>query len=185
MGFVYLGQRAVGWAVLLLRVAALYVTALAVGNVSPTLGLIAGVALWVALPVGLAFVVFNSTRLPRHPRERGGVAAASLEGLGYLGIGGVGWISAGRPAVGIPILAVRFVMLGAGAFFLPLGFLAYADSCVYELANCVAPRIGFLIWLFFLIALWLAFPIVSAALLRRAQLLAARQGKETYESVPS
>ncbi len=185
MGFAYLGLRAVGWVVLLLRVVAVYVDASAIGNASPTLGLIAGVALWVALPVGLAFVVFNSTRLPRHPRERGGVATASLEGLGYLGIGGVGWISAGRPAVGIPILAVRFVMLGAGVFFLPLGFLAYADSCVYELANCVALRIGLLIWFFFLLALWLAFPIVSATLLRRAQLLAARQGKETHEMVPS
>ncbi len=185
MGFVYLGQRVVGWVVLLLRVFAVYVGASAIGSASPTLGLIAGVALWVGLPVGLAFIVFRSTRPPRGSGERGGVATASLEGLGYLGIGGFGWISAGRPAVGIPILVVRFLMLGAGVFFLPLGYLAYADSCVAGLANCTALWIGLLIWFFFLLALWLAFPIVSAALLRRAQLLAARQGKETYESVPS
>lgn len=185
MGFVYLGQRAVGWAVLLLRVAALYVTALAVGNVSSMLGLLAGLVVWALLPVGFAFVVFNSTRSSPRASERGGVATASLEGFGYLGIGGVGWISAGWPGLGIPILVVRFLTLGAGTFFLPLLFLATADSCVDSLASCGALELGLLIWFFSLLALWLVFPVASAALLRRAQLLAARQGKETHESVPS
>lgn len=90
LGFAYLGLRAIGLVVLLLRVFAVYAGASAIGNASPTLGLIAGVALWVALPAGLAFIVFRSTRPPRGPSERGGVAAASLEGPGYVGIGGVG-----------------------------------------------------------------------------------------------
>ncbi len=185
MGLVYLGRRAVGWVLLLLRVAALYGAALIAGNGSPILGLLAGVVVWALLPAGFAFIVYRSAGPVRGTSERGGVATASLEVFGYFGVGGVGWISAGRPGVGVPILFVRFLMLGASVVFLPLMFLAYADSCASGLADCTALRASLFIWFFFLLALWLAFPIVSAALLRRAQLLAVRRREETHESMPS
>ncbi len=105
--------------------------------------------------------------------EHGGLAVVSLEGLGFLGLSGVGWISAGRPGMGVPILVVRFLTLGAGTFFLPLLFLATADSCVSSLASCGALELGLPLWVIFLLALWLVFPVASAALLRRAQRLAA------------
>ena len=51
MGFAYLGRRAVGWIVLLVRLAALYVAALIVGSLSSMLGLLAGLVVWALLPV--------------------------------------------------------------------------------------------------------------------------------------
>lgn len=172
MGFVYRGQRLVGWTLLLPRVFATYVTALAVGSVSSMLGLLAGLVVWALLPVGLALIVANVEQRPRPMSEHGGLAVVSLEGLGVLGLSGVGWISAGRPGMGVPILVIRFLTLGAGTFFLPLLFLATADSCVSSLASCGALELGLSLWVIFLLALWLVFPVASAALLRRAQRLA-------------
>ncbi len=121
----------------------------------------------------------NALRDDQSLREDGRVGAAIDALLGRFA-GPARAVSGIRPAVTTSEHA-----LAAGALLLPFVFLAALDSCASGLADCAALRIGLLIWFLFLLALWLAFPIVSAALLRRAQLLAERQGKETHESNPA
>lgn len=176
MGFVYLGQRAVGWTVLLLRVFAIVGGALAVGNVNQMLGLTAGLVLWALLPVSLAFIVAGSGRQPRPASGHAGLAEASLEGLGFFGFSGVGWIASGRWDMGFPILLARFLTLGAGSVYLGIVYLVTLDGSFYGLGRSAALELGLILWFVFLLALWLAFPVASSLLLRRAQRLAvARQ----------
>lgn len=168
LGFVYLGLRGVGYGVLFLRLAVLYVATAAAATVSPALGLAAGVALWIPVAAVLAALVGRFEREPPALSDGRRSSTADLESWGWLGLSGIGWIQAGRPGLGVPMLALRLVVLGGGAFFLPLVLLAQADFCVYN-ESCAVQTAGVGLWVIYLAALWLAFPVASAALLRRAE----------------
>jgi hypothetical protein len=122
---------------------------------------------WALPPVVLAGVVRRLDRPARPLQARVG-ANTDLETLGWFGLAGLGWISSGRAAIGVPVLVVRLLMLGAGVVFLPLFGLAAADSCADGGDSCVSLQLGVLFDFVFLLALWLAFPVASATLLRRA-----------------
>jgi hypothetical protein len=166
-GFLYLQRRLAGWGVLLLRLAVLMVVTSAAVEVHPLFGLAGMVVSWAVPPVILAYLVsrWNTPAVAVDTREG---ASAELESLGWLGLGGIGWSSSGRTAVGVTLLVVRLLMLGAGVVFLPLFFLAAADECVDDGENCTSLQLGVLLASLFWLALWLAFPLVSAALLRAA-----------------
>lgn len=103
---------------------------------------------------------------------------ADLETLRWFGAGGMGWIASGRPAMGVTVLVVRFVLLGGGVISLLLLWLAAADACVYEDAGCAGLQGAAILVSLFWFALWLAFPVLSGALLRAAN------GQALWVAVP-
>lgn len=166
-GFLYLRRRVAGWGVLLLRLAVLLVVTSAAVEVHPLFGLAGMVVAWAAPPVVLAYLVSRLNTSAVAVETQGG-ASAELESLGWFGLGGIGWSSSGRTGVGVTVLLVRLLMLGAGVVFLPLFFLAATDECVDDGENCMSLQLGVLLASVFWLALWLVFPVVSAALLRAA-----------------
>ena len=173
MGFLYLRRRVVGWAILLLRLAVLVVLTSVAVEIHPSLGLVGLLAGWAAPPVVLAHIVSRSSATPPAMRDQPN-ASAELETLGWFGAAGIGWMSSGRPAIGVTVLLVRFLTLGAGVVFLPLLWLGAADECVSDGKACAGLRTGAILVSFFWLALWLAFPMFSGALLRAASGLGLR-----------
>ncbi len=175
LGFLYTRRRIAGWGILLLRLALLLITVSFAAEIHPLLGP-AGMAIgWAVPPYILAWIIGRSAAST--PQGQG-AAAADLESLGWFGLGGIGWISAGHRAIGVTLLITRFLMLGAGTIFLPLFWLGAADACVDDGGDCTALRTGTALASLFWLALWLAFPLTSAALLRSAS------GAEVRMSVP-
>ena len=172
MGFLYLRRRVAGWMVLVFRLALVFFGPGLGVEVHPSLGLLAMVVFWAVPPAILAYLVSRLEPAASEPEARDSIRA-DLESSGWFGVSGLGWISSGHRAIGVTVLVVRFVILGAGVVFGPLFFLAAADSCVDDGDACAALQWGVWLGALFWLALWLAFPVVSAALLRRATSLGA------------
>jgi len=177
MGFLYLRRRILGWAVLPLRLAVLVICTSVGSEIHPSLGPLGLLVGWAVPPVLLAHLVSRSKATPPAMQNQANVNAV-LETLGWFGAGGIGWISSGRPAIGVTVLLVRFVMLAGGLAFLALFYSAAANECADGGDACVALQLGVLLAFVFWLALWLAFPVLSGALLRAAN------GQTLWVAVP-